>query len=265
MKFIHLTDPHLTSPGVRLYGLDPHERLAGAIDHIARNHADAEFCAVTGDLTHWGEPAAYEALGAILGRLPMPVYPILGNHDDRACFRAQFPDVPVCEGGFVQYAVETVGARLLFLDTLHPGTDAGWCCEMRQAWLEAELQASVGRDVHVFMHHPPFPVGIPMMDRIGVVQAEDVAALLTRHGNVRHIYFGHVHRPISGSFRGIPFSTLYGSNHQVGLELRDASPAACTHEPPTYCVVLVKPDCVLVHTCPYLDASPTRRWDEELD
>src|SRR5256885_8190549 len=36
----------------------------------------------------------------------------------------------------------------------------------------------------------------------------------------RSLSFGHIHRPISGSWRGIPFSTLRGTNHQVALHLR---------------------------------------------
>jgi len=34
MKFIHITDTHLVTPGSRLKGLDPAERFSRCIDHI---------------------------------------------------------------------------------------------------------------------------------------------------------------------------------------------------------------------------------------
>ena len=42
--------------------------------------------------------------------------------------------------------------------------------------------------------------------------------------------FGHVHRPISGVWRGIPFHTVRGFNHQVALQLSDDSVVMLTYE-----------------------------------
>ena len=50
MKFIHITDIHLVSPNVLLHGLDPARRFVRCLDHIQRNHSDAECCVITGDL-----------------------------------------------------------------------------------------------------------------------------------------------------------------------------------------------------------------------
>ncbi len=60
MKFVILTDTHFVARGRKIYGLDPAERLAAAIEVIIRDHRDLAFVIVTGDLAHWGEDAAYE-------------------------------------------------------------------------------------------------------------------------------------------------------------------------------------------------------------
>jgi 3',5'-cyclic AMP phosphodiesterase CpdA len=65
MKFVILTDTHFVARGRKLYGLDPTERLAAAVDRINRDHPDISFVIVTGDLAHWGEDAAYEILASV--------------------------------------------------------------------------------------------------------------------------------------------------------------------------------------------------------
>ena len=102
--FLHLTDTHLMPPGRRLYGLDPAERLRAAVADIRRRHgpdgpAPAAFALLTGDLVHDPGAASYALLREILAPLPMPVHLLLGNHDDRALFRAAFPEAPVDPAG----------------------------------------------------------------------------------------------------------------------------------------------------------------------
>src|SRR5258708_34113193 len=72
----------------------------------------------------------------------------------------------------------------------------------------------------VFMHHPPFPVGVHAMDEIALKQRAEFAEVIAPYrSRIRHLFFGHVHRPIFASYGKIPFSTLRGTNHQVWFEL----------------------------------------------
>ena len=135
-KLIHLTDPHFVPPGKTLYGRDPSKALAAAVADINENHADADLVVLTGDLTHWGEEAAFRHLQRTLKPLAPPLRLLVGNHDHRGRFAASFPDQPRDADGFVQSALRTGEGRMLFLDTVLEGTDAGWYCETRQAWLE---------------------------------------------------------------------------------------------------------------------------------
>jgi len=99
LKHIHLTDTHLVEAGHALYGIDPAWRLRQAIDSINREHPDAGFVIITGDLAHWGEPAAYQALREELAALRVPVRLLIGNHDDRGHFLKACPEVPTMAGG----------------------------------------------------------------------------------------------------------------------------------------------------------------------
>jgi 3',5'-cyclic AMP phosphodiesterase CpdA len=250
MKFIHITDLHLVRPGDRLWGLDPLARFEACLDDVARHHADAAFCVITGDLAERGEAAAYEALRDRLARFPLPAHLLLGNHDDRAQYLKVFGGADA--SGHVQKALRRDGRTFLFLDTLKgPPSSAGRYDPPRREWLKSELGKAAGTPISIFMHHPPFDIGHTLMDLIKLDDVEDFATVLHGH-DVRHIFFGHAHRPISGQWRGIMFSALPGLNHQ--LPLVDGSVATVySDEPPMYSVVLLEDDRTVIHSDAFLN------------
>jgi 3',5'-cyclic-AMP phosphodiesterase len=239
MKVIQISDLHLVAAG-EVAGLDPLRRLRAAIDDINDGFPDADFVAVTGDLADRGEPAAYALLAAELRRLKPRFGLTLGNHDSRDAFRAVFGGA-----GFAQESVDLDGGRLLLLDTLDPGKVGGVLCAERLSWLDGQLAG--GRPTLLFMHHPPVDVHLPVLDRIRLADADALRAVLARHGNVRHIFAGHVHRQISGSWHGVPFSILRSTNHQTALRLMQDE-FAVSYEPPHYAVILADAAGVVVHT-----------------
>ena len=258
MKFVHITDTHLVAPRERLYGLDPKARLDAAVADIKRHHADAELVVVTGDLTHWGEPEAYRSFVLAMRPLPMPWIVLVGNHDRRAeCLDVLASNAPRDPHGFVQGVRDFPVARLVFLDTLNETSHAGQMCDKRLGWLAETLaRTPTDKSLLIFMHHPPFEVGVHAMDRIALAErarfGEVIAPYRTR---IHHLFFGPVHRPIAGSWQGIPFSTQRGTNHQVWFEVDPAAPHLASHEPPAYAIVLVTSDTVMAHFHDYLDQS----------
>jgi len=255
MKFIHFTDLHLVEPGTKLWGLDPAANLKACLADIARHHADAAFCAITGDLTEKGDAEVYRFLSETLSAFPLETHLILGNHDDRAHFKFANPGHPLDPAGFVQHGVERNGRVFLFLDTLKgPPSSAGLYDADRKAWLAAELDKADGKPVYLFMHHPPFGIAHPLMDLIMLDEPEDFAALLTGH-DVRHIFFGHGHRAVSGVWRGIGFSALPSLNHQLPL-VGGSVETTYSEEPPAYAVVHITDDGIIVNNDAFLHRSP---------
>ena len=256
LKFIHLTDTHLVPPGQTLCALDPALRLQATVESINRIHGDAQFVVHTGDLSYHGGEPAYHAMAQILAQLRMPYHLLIGNHDDRETFRRVFPSVPVDDAGFVQYTVDTPVGVFVMLDSVEDGQEHGVLCEKRLAWLARELQRFHQRAVFLFMHHPPFDIGIRSLDASRLRQAAPLYELLRSHGNVRHLFYGHVHRAIGGSWRGIPATTLPGTNHQVALYMGPDPTLIGSHEASAYGVCLIDEESVAVHFHDPLDESP---------
>lgn len=257
MKLIQISDLHFVPPGIRLLGLDPRARLEAAIADINAHHGDAELCILSGDLVDVATPEAYGALRETLAGLSVPYRAMIGNHDDRAVFRQAFPETPTDKNGFVQSVVSTPAGDLVLLDTHEPGTAGGAYCARRQAWLRARLAEAAGRPVYLFMHHPPFHIGIPSLDRIALDDPPAFAAALDGAA-VAHIFFGHAHRPLAGGWRGIPFSGVRATVHQVPLDMKTVEPTPYSFEPPGYAVALIADGHTVVHHHDFLDRSVAR-------
>ena len=266
MKLIHLTDPHFVPKGEKLYGRNPHEALNAAVKDINFYHSDATAVVITGDLTHWGESAAFSNLASCLAPLKPPLQLLVGNHDKRDTFCKYFPAQSTDENGFVQSTMVIDEGTLVFLDTILDGTHAGHYCQLRLSWLSQTL-AKIPGDIFLFMHHPPFETGIPAMDLISLKQKSAFWDIISPHkSHIRHLFFGHIHRNISGSWNGIPFSSVRSTNHQVWLDF-SSTDIQGSFEPPAYAIVVVDDTRVLIHYHDYMDPSEKyklndSRWDD---
>ena len=250
MKFIHITDSHLVSPGTLLHGLDAADRFTRCIDDVCRHHQDAECCVITGDLAERGEKSAYQFLREQVSRLDMPCHLIMGNHDLRETYLQCFGQAKVDSHGFVQYTVQTPAGVFVVIDTVQYGTHGGIYCEQRREWLQATLAKHQHEPVYLFMHHPPFNLNFPSIDVIGLAEQQDFAELLRPYSNIRHLFFGHAHRPVSGNWMGISFSSLRGTNHQLNLDF-SGKKLSYNSEAPEYAIVFIEDDQIVVHTHAY--------------
>ena len=156
-------------------------------------------------------------MAELIRPLAIPSILLLGNYDDRANFRRVFDDGMDDGAGFVQGVRKTLAGTFIFLDTHEPGEAAGSFCAARRAWLEKTLAETDG-PLFLFMHHPPFPVGIAYMDAIALKEPETFADIVRPHAaRIRHLFFGHIHRAIAGSWLGIPVSNMRGTTIRSGL------------------------------------------------
>ena len=258
MKIIHITDTHLVPAGQTLHTLDPAARLKRVLDDVNQTHPDADLVVLTGDLTQDGNPAAYALLKSLLSELSMPVRLLLGNHDARDNFRAAFPDHPVDRHGFIQSMMPVPGSddRLLFLDSNSASEIGGRYCEARAAWLRETLAACPDSPLTVFIHHPPVAHGMAHFDNIGLHDSEVLMQILRAHpGGVRHIFFGHIHIPMTGTTRdGIGFTAGRGCTHQFRQEFRNPAPDWIAGVP-NYAVITLTPELLSCHGVDTIDAQ----------
>ena len=248
MLIAQISDMHIKPEGALAYGhVDTSAFLARALDHLLHLDPRPDVVLGTGDLVDGGTPVEYERLRHLLSPLPMPVYLIPGNHDDREALRRAFAHHPYMpREGFIQYVVEGGPLRLIAVDTLVPGKAGGRVDGERLGWLDARLAEAPTQPTMIFMHHPPFKTAIEYMDGIGLEGADAMAEVVRRHPQVERVVCGHVHRSIQSRWAGTLAMTAPGTAHQVGLDVRHDAGLMFTLEPPAYALHLWRPDVGLV-------------------
>lgn len=200
------------------------QRLNRVLDRILALDPLPDLLIASGDLTEFGDEESYRILAGALGRCPMPVKLMPGNHDLRAALKAVFPDAPL-PGGFLQQVVESEGLRLILLDTLEEGRHGGAFCEVRAAWLAEALAAAPDTPTLIFVHHPPQSVGIPWMDPSPTEPwIARLKAALAGQSQVIALASGHVHLSSHTSWAGLPLLICPSTAPEVGLVLAPIDP-----------------------------------------
>lgn len=214
MKIIHLSDLHLRTRDDQSRLPHPAETLDRVIDDIRTHHDDGAICMVTGDLTHHGTAEQYAEATRSLGRLNMPVHCVPGNHDLREGFpeiigETQTPDTSVITPAdqVARHQAIMIGkTRLVMLDTLVETEAHGYLAPEGLSWLENLLKDDPETPVLLFMHHPPHAMGLPFFETICLQDIDEFARIVRDHRQIRHIFCGHLHRPVTAIWQGTPLT-----------------------------------------------------------
>lgn len=236
LTIAQLTDLHVRPEGVPAYRVAETNMLTErALRRVAAEHPAVDAVIITGDLTDCGLPAEYDLLAGMLRQtLKMPVHVIPGNHDRREVLLQHLPATRSMAGGFVQYAVDDLPARIVMLDTVVPGAGYGALCQQRLDWLDRTLAERPDQPTLIGMHHPPFQCGIAHMDAIALRDPEAFVAVIARHRQVQRIVCGHHHRPVVALVADAIASIAPSVAHQVRHDLSDDGPAAFVMEPSAF-------------------------------
>jgi 3',5'-cyclic-AMP phosphodiesterase len=229
-----LTDPHIKEAGRLAYKVaDTAVMLEQAIAHLNAFEPRVDAVIVTGDLTDLGRVGEYDLLRKLLDKLEMPWFPVPGNHDQRDNFLSCFGDLPALKkcDEFIQYSVDEFPVRMIGLDTLESGKPYGHMCPERLQWLDNALGEQPDKSTLLFLHHPPFKVGIKHMDVQNLLNGADLFECLKSHKQVKHIACGHVHRAVETCINGIGVSIAPNAAHSVALDLLPDGPPAFDLEP----------------------------------
>jgi Icc protein len=199
-RIVQITDLHLfADPQAALRNVCTWPRLLSVMASIRRSMADIDLLVITGDSAHDELAATYRRLAAELADFAGRVRIVPGNHDHRAELTANFPqtsDGPVERITFHEVLGDW---QVIGLDSQLPGELPGLLGSEQLDWLRRILREASTRAAALFLHHPPVSVGSPWLDKIGLQDADELAAVLREHRQVKLVMCGHVHQQLAAS------------------------------------------------------------------
>ncbi|MCJ0873504.1 phosphodiesterase [Streptomyces sp. AP-93] len=195
----HLSDLHVDGTP------ESAERTRRVVAHLTGLPGTVDAVLITGDIVDRGTEEEYrqarELLAPLRARHPVLMCP--GNHDSRPEFREVLLGGSA-GGGPVNEVHEIGGVRILLCDSSIPGKSEGSLEPETLRWLDDTLAAAPDRPAFVALHHPPVELGLPYIDRIGLLEPERLAEVLGRHGQVAAVLCGHAHTAAATTFAGLP-------------------------------------------------------------
>jgi predicted phosphodiesterase len=191
-SFIVVSDTHIE--GSNAHGL---EKLGSMIT------GDDKFVVVTGDITQSGKREEVQRFLDIAQLLPVPCYPVIGNHD------IFFGNWPVWKEliGATRYRIDhtanpSYGVRLFILDTANAYFGAS-----QLDWLERELAINPVNHTFVFTHANVFVKSPADQEQLTHVR-ERARFVHMLKGRSDAVFMGHVHRRIIDEAGGVKHITL---------------------------------------------------------
>jgi 3',5'-cyclic-AMP phosphodiesterase len=231
-----ISDLHIKPPGELVCGrVDTAAALTRCVDELNRLLPRPDLVVISGDLVDAPSQQAYGHLTHLLAPLAVPFAAIPGNHDGRELMRAALPRGSQAQTHGALNSARTIGGvDIVLIDSVVPGAAHGELDAETLTWLDATLGQSSTRPALLFLHHPPFAIGIDHMDVQNLRNADKLAALVRRCPRARLIAAGHVHRATSTTFAGVSATTCPAPNHAVALDLDRRLPPSFKIEPPAF-------------------------------
>jgi 3',5'-cyclic AMP phosphodiesterase CpdA len=204
---VHITDTHLVRDGELLRGqVDTDLQLVKVLAQLEKADEKPEALVFSGDLADTGHPESYarlrELVDPVAERMGAQVIWCMGNHDDRAAFRAG-----LLGGEATAEPVNSVhdvhGLRIVVLDSTILGEHGGEIDDDQAAWLRSVLAEPAAHGTIVVLHHPPLPSPLEFLWPISLRGGEKLASAISGT-DVLGILAGHLHYPTATAVAGVP-------------------------------------------------------------
>ena len=211
LRLIHITDCHLlNTPHENHHGINTRISLENTLTVAKKNHPHHDLILFTGDISQTGTQQSYALFQSIIQTTTCPVYCVPGNHDLPIYLHQIIPSCPVNRLN----AIELGDFHLLLLNSWVPNQHHGQISSVCLAQLDAHLQAYPNKMFIIAVHHPPVDTHCKWLDKLGLINRQDMLSILHTHKKNILLLFGHVHQALAQRTRQLNLLATPSSCYQ---------------------------------------------------
>ncbi len=183
-----------------LLGWNTLESLDVTLQQLVQHAPD--LILLTGDLSQDETEGAYRQVVQRFSPLGIPTYWLPGNHDHVPTMQKVLDSPPI----YADKSINQGGWKFLLLNSNVPGQVYGALSPGDLAWLETELSETPrSQPTLIAMHHPPFWVGSPWLDKSGLQNTRAFFDIIDQYPQVELVLFGHIHQEFECMRRDVSY------------------------------------------------------------
>lgn len=188
-RIVQITDIHIGAEDQFPFGVNLRTNFLNILTEVER--LNPNLLVMTGDFCYKeARMDVYEWIHGHLDKLGIPFEIIGGNHDDISMMTSVLLNEDLSNDQSEYYFSDELGDYyILYLDSA-----SGLMSPQQLQWIDQEVSRAEGRELMVFIHHPPLLAGVPHMDK-GYSLENNLALLelLNRHEGPVQVFCGHYH------------------------------------------------------------------------
>jgi len=199
IRVVQLTDLHLfrDTAGI-IAGVRSWDTFNAVLAQTKAQQKNIDYLILTGDIAQDEELETYimlrDALGDWLDRCKI----IPGNHDSPDHLREVFPEMFLDNSDALTFELFAGNWCLIGLDSHVPGQVNGRVDSEQLKWLKRKLDSHADNQTLLFIHHPPVPISVNWIDKLGLDEASELVELIASSPQIKVVCAGHVHQEFQG-------------------------------------------------------------------
>lgn len=203
LRFLHISDTHIHPDSTYNKSYGEYSPIIGAkamVDVIVNLPFTPDLILHTGDVAYDPDPHVYDAVLDVMSPIDVPVYYLVGNHDDgQALQRSLMQRSENDLQEYLHYEFEAKGVQFVCLDSNgphDPTQPSGSVTSEQLDWLDAICNSDDERPLVVAIHHNVIPMYVPWMDDWMRLENGEAVHEILRQARDRlcGVFYGHCHQ-----------------------------------------------------------------------
>ena len=198
ISLIQITDLHLTeNKKTKVKAWSTHASFKKVIDFIKKNESP-DFIITSGDVSNDGSQKSYLAYQREIKRFKIPVFTILGNHDNHNNFNAVFRT----NISSVEKIILSKTWLMIAIDSTFKNKESGHITKEQMYLLRKLIENNKDKNLIICLHHQPIKMNF-WIDKVGLENSNIFIDSIINQSNIKAVIWGHVHYESESIFGSI--------------------------------------------------------------